>query len=70
MKKQDFKIVAQIANAIPKMMQLSRNMFESVICSTLDLYAIVHELEREDVLAGVAATFATAEIEEDDDDKE
>lgn len=72
MKKQDFKIVTEIANTIPNMMQLSRNLFEAVICSTLDMYAAVHDLEREDVLAGVAARFMTAEIEEisdeDDDD--
>lgn len=70
MKKQDFEIVGKIASVIPKMMHLSRSMFEAVICSTLDMYAITHELEREDVLTGVAATFMTAEIEEGDDDKE
>lgn len=72
MKKHDFKIVTEIANTIPKMMQLSPNLFEAVICSTLDMYVVVHELEREDVLAGVTARFVTAEIEEideeDDDD--
>ena len=70
MKKQDFKIVTEVANAISKMMHLSRNMFEAVICSTLDMYAIAHELEREDVFAGVGVTFMSAEIEEGDDDKE
>lgn len=68
MKKQDFKIVTEIGNTIPKMMQLSRNLFEAVICSTLDMYAAVHDLEREDVLAGVSATFLTAEIEEIDEE--
>lgn len=70
MNKKDFKAIGKIAGAIPEMMHLSRNMFEAVICSTLDMYAITHELERDDVLAGVGATFMTAEIEEDDDDKE
>ena len=70
MKKQDFKIVTEVANAIPKTMHLSRNVFEAVICATLDMYAVVHELEREDVLAGVGATFMSAEIEEVDDDEE
>lgn len=73
MKKQDFKLIAEIANSIPKMMHLSRSMFEAVICSTLDVYASNHELEREDVLFGVAARFMTAEIEEieeGDNDKE
>lgn len=70
MTKQDFKLIHEIGGVIPKAMDLSRDTFEAVICSTIDSYAIAHDLEREVTFLGVMARFMALDGVEGDNDKE
>ena len=57
MRRSDFKIIREIADMAIKSTELSKSAFESTLCATMSLYADVHGLEYEDIIAGVCARF-------------
>lgn len=67
MKKQDFKLMHEVALVVPKIMEMSDTMFVAVICSTISTYAVAHDIEIEELLARVSTTLLCDELEGDDD---
>lgn len=67
MKKQDFKLMHEVALVVPKIVEMSDTMFVAVICSTISTYAINHDIEIEELLARVTTTLLCDELEGDDD---
>ena len=71
MKKQDFKLMYDVANVIPKMMEMSDSMFIAVICSSISTYANSHDIDISEMIARVTGTLICSELElEDEDDNE
>ena len=66
MRRSDFKIIREIADMAIKSTELSKGAFESTICATMSLYAYVHGIEYEDIIAGICALFL-ADLDEDEE---
>lgn len=64
MKKIDFKALFEVAQAVPVLIKLDNETFESSICAFMDVYAHEHKLGRFEMLAGVAARFLTGDENE------
>ena len=69
MKKQDFKLMHDVALVVPKIVEMSDTMFVAVICSTISTYAINHDIKIEELLARVTTTLLCDELEGDDDEE-
>lgn len=67
MKKQDFKLMHEVALVVPRIMEMSDTMFIAVICSTISTYAINHDIEIEELLARVTTALLCDELEGDND---
>lgn len=73
MKKQDFKLMHEVAHVVPKMMDMSESMFNAVICSTISVYGTANDIDISEMLARITSTLLCDELEleeEGDDDEE
>ena len=71
MKKQDFKLMHEVALVVPRIMEMSDTMFIAVICSTISTYAHTHDIDISELIARVTTTLLCGELEDEvDDDKE
>lgn len=69
MKKQDFKLMHEVALVVPKMMEMSDTMFNAVICSSIATYCSTHDIDISELYARITANLLCDELKcEDEDD--